>query len=80
MKDILFRGKNMNGDYVEGSLIITNMYIKHRPKQHTKHWIVTSSFGNGGWFNIIRREYVLEDSIQVKLNGDWINPDKLEEN
>ena len=51
------------GEWVIGSLVTTNQFIKHMEAQHTKHWIVTSSFGNGGWFNITSRVYVKEESV-----------------
>ena len=61
-----FRGLNTKGKWVYGSLVETTSFIKHRPKQHTKTWIVESSFGNGGWFNIQRRQYVKPDSVEIR--------------
>lgn len=62
-REILFRGQRPNGQWVYGSLINTTHGIKHRPKQHTKTWIVVSSFGNGGWFNVIQRYYVKPETV-----------------
>ena len=74
--EILFRGKNTKGKWVIGSLVTTTRYIKHKPKQHTKHWIISSSFGNGGWFNVIQRSYVLADTIE-ELFGYDINGNRV---
>ncbi|MCP4056775.1 MAG: hypothetical protein GY738_05530 [Pseudoalteromonas sp.] len=63
MRDIKFRGLTTKGEMVEGSLVTTNAFIKHKPKQHTKHWIVTSAFGNGGWFNVRCRTYVKPETV-----------------
>jgi hypothetical protein len=70
--EILFRGKNMKGEWVEGSLVTTTSFIKQRPQQHTKHWIVQSAFGNGGWFCVQRRQYVKTDTLQQKVLNYWI--------
>lgn len=70
--DILFRGQNTKGEWVEGSLVTTNAFIKHKPKNHTKHWIVESAFGNGGWFNVQRRQYVKSDTLQMMVAGNWL--------
>ena len=63
MRDIKFRGMTTKGEMIIGSLVTTEAYIKHMPKQHTKHWIVTSAFGNGGWFNIRGRQYVKPETV-----------------
>ena len=63
MREIKFRGLTTKEDWVIGSLVVTNSFIKHMPKQHSKNWIVTSSFGNGGWFNIRGRTYVKEKTV-----------------
>jgi hypothetical protein len=63
MRDIKFRGMTKGGKFVYGSLIVTTSFVKHKPKQHTKYWIVTDSFGNGGWFNIRRRFHVLDGTV-----------------
>lgn len=63
MKDVKFRGINKQGDFCYGSLVVTTAWIKHMPKQHSKTWIVESSFGNGGWFNIRKRTYVLPETV-----------------
>ncbi len=74
MREIKFRGKTVNGKWVYGSLVVTTSFIKRMPKQHTKTWIVETSFGNGGWFSIMKRSYVKPEtvgqSIGIKdLNG-----------
>lgn len=58
-----FRGLNTKGEFVYGSLVVTTNYIQYRPHQHSKTWIITSSFGNGGWFNIQQREYVRTSTV-----------------
>lgn len=63
MREIKFRGLNKKSDWVCGSLINNCDGIPHMPKQNTKTWIVTSAFGNGGWFNIRGRHYVLPESV-----------------
>jgi hypothetical protein len=63
MRDYKFRGMTKDGVFVYGSLVVTTSWVKHKPKQHTKYWIVTDSFGNGGWFNIRRRFHVLDGTV-----------------
>ena len=63
MREIEFRGRTKKGEWIYGSLVITNSFIKSKPKQHTKTWIVQSAFGNGGWFNIRKRQYVEPETI-----------------
>jgi len=63
MRDIEFRGKTVKGSWVYGSLVTTTSFIKHKPKQHTKTWIVETSFGNGGWFSIMKRSYVKPETV-----------------
>ena len=62
-REIEFRGLDKHGVMHYGSLVTTNMFIKQMPACHTKHWIVTSSFGNGGWFNIRGRSYVKPETV-----------------
>ena len=69
---VLFKGTTVNGVEVEGSLVVTNMFIKSKPKNHTKTWIIERSFGNGGWFNIVKRVYVKPDSVMQLINIDRI--------
>lgn len=63
MRDYKFRGKTKKGEWVYGSLVITTYGLKYMPYTHTKTWIVQSAFGNGGWFNIIQRQYVLPETV-----------------
>lgn len=58
MREIKFRGITKDGTFAYGSLVVTDAFVKHMPKQHSKTWIVTQAFGNGGWFNIRRRYWV----------------------
>ncbi len=64
-REVTFRGLTTKGKWVYGSLVTTNSFIKQRPKQHTKTWIVESAFGNGGWFNILKRSYVKPDTVAI---------------
>ena len=63
MREIKFRGLTVNGEWVFGSLVNAQAHIKHKPKSHTKTWIVTSAFGNGGWFNVKGRKYVKPETV-----------------
>jgi len=63
MKENEFRGMSVKNEMIYGSLVVTNRFLKHKPAQHTKTWIVKSAFGNGGWFNIIQRQYVKPDTV-----------------
>lgn len=63
MREIKFRGLNTRGEWVYGSLVTTTHGIPHMPKTHTKTWIVESAFGNGGWFNITRKQYVKPETV-----------------
>ena len=69
--EIIFRGKGTDDKWYEGSLVTTTSFLIHKPKCHTKHWIIMSSFGNGGWFNIRRRRYVKEDTIEELYKTDF---------
>ena len=63
MREIKFRGMDKQGVWRYGSLVVTTDFIQHRPKQHSKTWIVEKSFGNGGWFYIERRSYVIPETV-----------------
>jgi uncharacterized phage protein (TIGR01671 family) len=63
MSEIIFRGLKKDGKFVYGSLVTTNNFIKKMPAQHTKHWIISSAFGNGGWFNVQRRAHVRSETV-----------------
>ena len=63
MRDIKYRGLTTKGEMIFGSLVVAEAHIKHMPKQHTKTWIITSAFGNGGWFNIRHRQYVNPETV-----------------
>jgi hypothetical protein len=66
----IFRGTTKKGNVISGSLVITNSFIKHMPNTHTKTWIVVSAFGNGGWFNVLLREYVLPETVEQLVNKE----------
>ena len=63
MKENIYRGRTVKGKWIFGSLVLTTNYIKHMKNQHTKTWIVESSFGNGGWFNVQKRSYVKPETV-----------------
>jgi len=63
MRDIKFRGMTIKGEMITGSLVVTDKFIKHMQHCHTKTWIVESAFGNGGWFNVIRKQYVKPETV-----------------
>ena len=70
MRDYEYRGLNTKGEWVYGSLVVTTTGLnmpKEKRGQHTKTWIVQSAFGNGGWFNIMQRQYV-----RPKTVGEYI--------
>ena len=62
-REIKFRGISTKNEWVYGSLVTADRYVRHLPKQHTKTWIVESAFGNGGWFSVIRRTYVQPETV-----------------
>ena len=77
--EIIFRGKNTKDEWVEGSLVTTNRFIRHKPKNHSKHWIVETSFGNGGWFNVQGKQYVKSDTLEMKFFNEWIPVEQVGE-
>lgn len=60
---IEFRGLATNGEFVYGSLVNNCAGLPNGVGQNTKTWIVTSAFGNGGWFNIRCRQYVRPETV-----------------
>ena len=77
MIEIKFKGLTTKGEWIYGSLVNTTAWVKHLPRQHTKTWIIESSFGNGGWFNILRKQYVFPATVgqftgQLDKNGNEI--------
>lgn len=74
MREIKFRGLNTKGEWVYGSLVTTTHGLNHKQAQKTKTWIVESAFANGGWFNVIKRQYVRPETVgqfadQIDENG-----------
>lgn len=67
MRAYEYRGLNTKGEWVYGSLVVTTTGLQHLEKQHTKTWIIESAFGNGGWFNVMKRQYV-----RPKTVGEYI--------
>lgn len=63
MREIKCRGLNTKGEWVYGSLINTTHGIAKMPHTRTKTWIVESAFGNGGWFNVTRKQYVKPETV-----------------
>jgi len=62
-REIEFRGLATNGEYVYGSLVNNCVGLPGGIGQNTKTWIVTSAFGNGGWFNVRGRQYVKPETV-----------------
>lgn len=63
MKETKFRGINTKGAWVYGSLINNCIGIRNKPSTNTKTWIVEEAFGNGGWFNVMKRQYVKPKTV-----------------
>lgn len=74
---IEFRGLATNGEFVYGSLVNNCAGLPNGVGQNTKTWIVTSAFGNGGWFNIRGRQYVRPETVgqftgRLDINGSGL--------
>lgn len=80
MRDIEFKGLNTKNKWVNGSLVITTHGIKHMPNTHTKTWIIETSFGNGGWFSIAKKQYVKPETVSEYTNLDDKENNKIFEN
>ncbi len=70
MRAYKYRGKTVDNKWLFGSLVTTTI-------GNTKTWIVVSARGNGGWFNVIQRNYVKPDTVgqftgQYDKNGKMI--------
>ena len=61
MREILFRGKKCNGEWVHGYYVQANNswhdYGKH------KEWIVCSACANGGWFALQEKHAVIPETV-----------------
>lgn len=80
LRQILFKGLNTRNEWIHGSLVTTTCGIKHMPNTHTKTWIIQSSFGNGGWFNVMKKQYVKTDTVCEYTNLDDKENNKIFEN
>ena len=62
MREIVFRGKRCdNGEWVYGYYVESHHSWKgHKPH---KSWIVGSPITNGGWFNLLQRYAVKDDTV-----------------
>ena len=62
MREIIFRGKRCdNGEWVYGYYVESHHSWKgHKPH---KSWIVGSPITNGGWFNLLQRYAVKDDTV-----------------
>jgi len=81
MRDIEYRGLNTKGEWVYGSLVITTVGLKIPKRQlpHTKTWIIESAFGNGGWFNVMKRQYVRPKTVGEYIGRKDKNNEKVYE-
>ncbi|MCT7648940.1 YopX family protein [Aliarcobacter butzleri] len=79
-REILFKGLSTKDKWVYGSLVITTHGIKHMPNTHTKTWIIETSFGNGGWFSIAKKQYVKPETVSEYTNLDDKENNKIFEN
>lgn len=77
MRDIKFRGLNTKGQWVYGSLVVTTVGLNTSRGQHTKTWIIESAFGNGGWFNIMKRQYVYPKTVGQYIEKNDKNDAKI---
>lgn len=78
MREIKCRGLNTKGEWVYGSLVNTTHGIATMPHTRTKTWIVESAFGNGGWFNVTRKQYVKPETVG-QFTGKYFGGDEIYE-
>ena len=61
MREILFRGKKYNGEWVHGYYVQANNSW-HGHGKH-KEWIVCSACANGGWFALQEKHAVIPETV-----------------
>ena len=61
MREILFRGKTKDGRWVYGSYVeCNNSWREGHPH---KAWILADAISNGGWFAVLNRYPVVNDTV-----------------
>jgi len=73
IENIKFRGLTKQGEWKYGSLVVTDKFVRQMKAQHSKAWIVESAFGNGGWFNVIRKFPVQEKTVGQSMGLHGVN-------
>lgn len=61
MREILFRGKKLNGEWEYGYYVQAD-YSWHDYGKH-KEWIVCSARANGGWFALQEKHAVIPETV-----------------
>lgn len=61
MREILFRGKKYNGEWVHGYYVQANNSW-HGHGKH-KEWVVCSACANGGWFALQEKHAVIPETV-----------------
>ena len=61
MREILFRGKRVNGEWIKGFYIEANHHW-HNKGVH-KEWIVKNVIQNGGWCNVGSKYAVIPETV-----------------
>lgn len=66
MREILFRGRRKNGEWVKG-YYVESKYHWHKRGVH-EAWIVTKAHSNGGYFAVTQR-YAVDKSTVCEYTG-----------